>query len=112
MSYIDFLSIVCFYDTSKKNDLYLSYHSHLSDWLLKIEKLYPVDWCDVENIKSIELFPKPISQVDRDKLKENEMINEDEIITGKEFLYSKNVLCLSIENQNKISELIDGKGTF
>ena len=98
--------------TRAKNDLYLSYHSHPSDWLLKIEKLYPVDWCDVENIKSMELFPKPISQVDRDKLKENEIINEDEIITGKEFLYSKNALGLSIENQNKISELIDGKGLF
>ena len=94
--------------TRAKNDLYLSFHGTPSPWLENIESLTRANWSDVESILGTNLVLLP-TQLDEVYDPDDEF---DTLIgmTGAEFIYTKFALGLTVDHQNKITELVDGKG--
>ena len=94
--------------TRAKNDLYLSFHGTPSPWLENIESLTRANWSDVESIlgTNLVLMPVQLDEVYDPDDKFDALIG----MTGEEFIYTKYAFGLTVDHQNKITELVDGKG--
>jgi len=96
--------------TRAKNDLYLSYHNEPSPWLENTYHLYRADWAEVENINDLNFIgvPEKLSEIYEPELG-NDIFTG---MTGLEFIYTSGSRGLSVEHQNKIIELVDGRGMY
>jgi hypothetical protein len=93
--------------TRAKNDLYLSYHGQPSPWLVSTEeKLSFFEWSDVEAFDDQLLTQAP------EKIPELEESNQREIsaLNGEQYCYTGHALGLSLEAQEKLRDLVDGRG--
>ena len=96
--------------TRAKNDLYLSYHHEPSIWIKNTQKIHRVDWSMVEDIngcRSLEV-PKKLTEC-------HDPVDYMDIYTGMtgfEFIYTPEALGLSVEHQNKLIDLVDGRGMY
>lgn len=93
--------------TRAKNDLYLSYHGHPSPWLQSAkDKLSFFDWSEVE-----ELNPEFTTQAP-EKIPELEDAELSDVssLDGKKYSYTGYALGLSHEAQEKLRDLVDGRG--
>jgi UvrD-like helicase C-terminal domain len=93
--------------TRAKRELILSFHDKLSPWITQVgSTIGTAFWSDVENLDEALLQGVP------DLLPEAE--NRDVVdvgrLTGLQFLFTPFALGLSVEAQDKISELVDGRG--
>lgn len=96
--------------TRAKNDLYLSYHDNPSDWLVNTIHLHRYDWSVVEDIKEVRLLPIPRHLVEMQN--PNETSDIFTYMTGLEFIYTHRAIGLNVEHQNKLIELVDGRGMY
>jgi superfamily I DNA/RNA helicase len=96
--------------TRAKNDLYLSYHNRPSSWLEHTSYLYSIDWSEAENISDVNLLdaPERLSETHEPEVENDIFIG----MTGLEFVYSEHSLGLSVEHQEKLIDLVDGRGMY
>jgi len=94
--------------TRAKNDLYISYHNKLSDWLTDIDGFEHYNWKDVEKINKNDklLIPEKIHEIYEQERNSDIFFG----MNGEEFIYSKFAIGLSITHQEKLLELVDGLG--
>ncbi|OOY24897.1 hypothetical protein BMI91_00135 [Thioclava sediminum] len=93
--------------TRAKNDLYLSYHGEPSPWLQSArKKLSFFDWNEVEELNTEFMTLAP------EKLPEIEESDDSDIgaLNGEQYCYTGYALGLSHEAQEKLRELVDGRG--
>jgi superfamily I DNA/RNA helicase len=93
--------------TRAKNDLYLSYHGEPSPWLQSArEKLSFFDWDEVEQLDTEFLTQAP------EKIPELEESDHSDIglLNGEQYCYTGYALGLSHEAQEKLRDLVDGRG--
>lgn len=93
--------------TRAKNDLYLSYHGEPSPWLQSAsEKLSFFGWDEVEELITEFLMQAP------EKIPELEESDHSVIgaLNGEQYCYTRYALGLSHEAQDKLRELVDGRG--
>ena len=96
--------------TRAKNDLYISYHKNPSAWLENIKSLYKANWADVESISKVGLVTLPVRLNEiHDPV---DIMDEFVGMTGENFIYTKAALGLSVDQQNKLVELVDGRGLW
>ena len=93
--------------TRAKNDLYLSYHGQPSQWLSgSDEKLSFVKWSEVEELH----LGNPLSAPERIPEVEDIGRGHPNLLNGKQYCYTGFALGLSHEAQQKLCELVDGRG--
>lgn len=93
--------------TRAKNDLYLSYHGDPSPWLQSArEKLSFFEWNEVEYLDAELVTQLP------EKIPELEESNQTDIgaLNGAQYCYTGCALGLSHEAQEKLRDLVDGRG--
>ena len=93
--------------TRAKNDLYLSYHGEPSPWLKSAEeKLSFFDWADVEELD------EGLSAAAPEKIPELEESDSGDVgsLNGEQYCYTSHALGLSHEAQEKLRDLVDGRG--
>ena len=93
--------------TRAKNDLYLSYHGEASLWLQSAsEKPSFFEWDEVEELDKEFLTHVP------EKITELEETGHREIgaLDGEQYCYTGYAIGLSLEAQDKLRELVDGRG--
>jgi superfamily I DNA/RNA helicase len=96
--------------TRAKNDLYLSYHTEPSRWLKNTQKIHRVDWSMVEEIKGLRLTDIPQKLYERHDPKDQMDIFSG--MTGLEFIYTPIARGLTVEQQSRLIEFVDGRGMF
>lgn len=96
--------------TRAKNDLYLSFHDKPSAWLKNTSYLYRTNWSEVENIDNTKLLPPPV-HLSEGYDQENRADKYDKM-TGLEFIYTPSATGMSVEHQDKLIELVDGRGMY
>lgn len=96
--------------TRAKNDLYLSFHAEPSRWLHNTQKIHRVDWSMVEEIRGLRLMDVPTKLYERHDPKDHMDIFSG--MTGLEFIYTPTAIGLTVEQQSKLIELVDGRGMF
>ena len=96
--------------TRAKNDLYLSYHTEPSRWLKNTQKIHRVDWSMVEEIKGLRLTDIPQKLHERHDPKDRMDIFSG--MTGLEFIYTPTARGLTVEQQSRLIEFVDGRGMF
>lgn len=93
--------------TRAKNDLYLSYHGQPSPWLVSTEeKLSFFEWSDVEafDVQLLTQAPEKIPEVEESNQRDISALN------GEQYCYTGHALGLSLEAQEKLRDLVDGRG--
>lgn len=94
--------------TRAKRELLLSFHGKASDRLKTVSDTIMIDdWSSVELLDPDLQGGIPTSLPDSDP---NVIAEQPDYSSGQTFLYSSQALGLSIEAQDKIEELVDGKG--
>jgi len=96
--------------TRAKNDLYLSFHAEPSRWLKNTQKIHRVDWSMVEEIRGLRLMDVPMKLFERHDPTDHMDIFSG--MTGLEFIYTPSACGLTVEQQSKLIELVDGRGLF
>jgi len=96
--------------TRAKNDLYLSFHSEPSRWLKNTQKIHREDWSMVEDIKGLRLMDPPLTLIERHDPKDHLDIFSG--MTGLEFIYTPTANGLTVEQQSRLIELVDGRGMY
>ena len=96
--------------TRAKNDLYLSFHSEPSRWLKNTQKIHREDWSMVEDIKGLRLMDLPLKLFERHDPKDHLDIFSG--MTGLEFIYTPTANGLTVEQQSRLIELVDGRGMY
>jgi hypothetical protein len=94
--------------TRAKHELVLSFHGSASKWLLAVSGTISMDhWQTVENldVNLLQGAPRVLSELDP-----NVQATDSLSLTGVEFLYTSDALGLSPDAQEKLAELVDGKG--
>lgn len=96
--------------TRAKNDLFLSYHDTPSDWLANTQYIYRTEWSTVEEIKDLRLMPIPnrLNEIYDPEDQQDMFVG----MTGLEFIYTGHSMGLSVEHQNKIIDLVNGRGLY
>jgi hypothetical protein len=94
--------------TRAKRELVLSYHGSASEWIRAVStSISTDDWCNIERLNDafIQSVPCMLSEFDPN-------VQGDDWVSlkGPEFLYTSNSLGLSLDAQEKIVDLVDGKG--
>jgi superfamily I DNA/RNA helicase len=93
--------------TRAKNDLYLSFHGKPSKWLLNAEdKLSFFKWQEVEE-KQDSIIGEVPTKIEELEHAESQKFSE---LSGEQFCLTSGAIGLSVEAQNKICELVDGRG--
>jgi len=96
--------------TRAKNDLYLSYHDRPSVWLANTLNIHREAWSTVEDIKGYRLLAVPEKLIEcHDPMDSTDEFNG---MTGLEFIYTPHGLGLTVEQQTKLVELVDGRGMY
>lgn len=93
--------------TRAKNDLYLSYHGEPSPWLQSAkDKLSFFEWDEVEKLDTelLTQAPKKISEMEESDHGDIGALN------GEQYCYTGHALGLSHEAQEKLRDLVDGRG--
>jgi len=93
--------------TRAKNDLYLSYHGQPSQWLKGADDRLSFDrWPEVEELHPGDAIAAP------EKLPETEDTDRGHpgLLDGEEYCYTGFALGLSLQAQQKLCELVDGRG--
>ena len=92
--------------TRARHELVLSYHGAASPWIRDVDaSMLAFSWTDIQTISDDVRFGIP------ERLPEVEIITKDDLdINGVSFLYTDKAIGLSPEAQDKIVELVDGRG--
>lgn len=95
--------------TRAKKELILSFHGTASSWLASVSSTISMDyWNSFETLNDafiVQGVPKVLPELDP-----NIEVEDNLSITGAEFLYRVTALGLSTDAQQKLVELVDGKG--
>jgi len=92
--------------TRAKRDLILSYNGSLSPWIENCRDYFEFDnWREYIDIEDIKLHGTPRKIFD--KYEQNHDILR---CSGRKFLYTRHAIGCSLELQEKIDELVDGRG--
>jgi hypothetical protein len=94
--------------TRAKRELVLSFHGAASKWLMAVSGTISMDhWQTVENLDAnlLQGTPSVLSELDP-----NVQAADSLSLTGTQFLYTSDALGLSPDAQEKLAELVDGKG--
>lgn len=94
--------------TRAKHELILSFHGASSPWLVAVSDTIGTDfWSSYETLNQVYLasVPEMLPEVDPNTLQEN--TND---LTGTQYLYTSMALGLSVDAQEKLVELVDGRG--
>jgi hypothetical protein len=94
--------------TRAKRELILSFHGSLSPWIRAVTSTIGTDlWSEVESIDSTLLLGVPEILPEFESAEEIESVEK---LTGLQFVYTSNALGLSLEAQDKLIDLVDGRG--
>jgi superfamily I DNA/RNA helicase len=96
--------------TRAKNDLYLSFHAEPSRWLKNTQKIHRVDWSMVEEIRGLRPMDVPMKLFERHDPTDHMDIFSG--MTGLEFIYTPSASGLTVEQQSRLIELVDGRGMY
>ena len=96
--------------TRAKNDLYLSYHKSPSQWLENTIHLYRTDWSEIESLSGVNLLEIPARLPETQYSDTNQDLYSD--MTGLDFIYSEYAIGMTVEQQDRLINLVDGKGLF
>jgi hypothetical protein len=94
--------------TRAKRELVLSFHGSASKWLMAVSGTISMDhWQTVENldVNLLQGAPRVLSELDP-----NVQATDSLSLTGVQFLYTSDAIGLSPDAQEKLAELLDGKG--
>ncbi len=94
--------------TRAKRELVLSFHGAASKWLKAVSGTISMDhWQKYENLDGnlLQGTPKALSELDP-----NAHGTDSLSLTGVQFLYTSDALGLTPDAQEKLAELVDGKG--
>lgn len=92
--------------TRGKRDLILSYNGAMSSWIEKCRDYFEFDaWDEYFDIEELELYGTPEKISSR-----NEHVQQAIKMPGREFLYTRHSVGFSLELQEKIDDLVDGRG--
>ena len=96
--------------TRAKNDLYLSFHAEPSRWLKNTQKIHRVDWSMVEEIRGLRLMDVPMKLFEcHDPTDHMDILSG---MTGLEFIYTPSASGLTVEQQSRLIEVVDGRGMY
>lgn len=94
--------------TRARRELILSFSGEASPWLASVSETIAVEeWSTFEEIDEHLIAGVPRVLPDIEDTSESETIAS---LTGAEYLYTEHALGLSIEAQEKLEELVDGRG--
>tara|TARA_B100000963_G_scaffold308782_1_gene284402 strand:- start:967 stop:3540 length:2574 start_codon:yes stop_codon:yes gene_type:complete len=96
--------------TRAKNDLYLSYHKTPSPWLENTKHLYRTDWSEIESLSDVNLLEIPERLAETQYADRNQDLYTE--MTGLDFIYSEYAIGMTVEQQDRLINLVDGKGLF
>jgi hypothetical protein len=96
--------------TRAKNDLYLSYHKTPSPWLENTKHLYRTDWSEIESLSDVNLLEIPGRLAETQYADRNQDLYTE--MTGLDFIYSEYAIGMTVEQQDRLINLVDGKGLF
>lgn len=94
--------------TRARRDLILSFHGTASPWIMAVnESIGTALWSEAEDLKQayIKGVPEVLPEVEPDS-----GIRDAYKLSGIQFLYTSHALGLSIEAQQKLIEIVDGRG--
>ncbi|MFT0877857.1 UvrD-helicase domain-containing protein [Rhodopseudomonas sp. G2_2311] len=97
--------------TRAKRELVLSFHGAASRWLQAVSDTIQIDhWSSVETCDPnfLQSVPAVLPQADPNRFNDNDVWS----LPGREFLYTKEAVGLSTEAQDKLIELVDGRGAI
>jgi hypothetical protein len=92
--------------TRARKNLYLSYSGQVSEWLKKAgDRLYSCGWDEcIESNEALRIgVPERLHQFEGSD-------PEAATLTGRQFLFTQMAHGLSLEAQEKLDELVDGRG--
>jgi hypothetical protein len=95
--------------TRAKHELILSFHGVASPWIRAVSDTISTDlWSSYEGLEALYLkgVPDVLPEIDPDTLGDNTAS-----LTGAQYLYTSNALGLTVEAQDKLVELVDGRGS-
>jgi hypothetical protein len=94
--------------TRAKRELILSFHDSASVWINAVSSSITMDyWNSCENLNAAynQGVPNLLPETDPNTSNDNTLA-----LSGAEFLYTPSALGLSLEAQERLSEIVDGKG--
>jgi hypothetical protein len=94
--------------TRAKRELILSFHDAASPWIAEVSNTIGTAlWSEIEDIDPALLrgVPERLPEFEPDR-----EVNESGKLTGLQFIYTASALGLSLEAQEKVTELVDGRG--
>lgn len=94
--------------TRAKRELILSFHGSASPWIAEVSETIGSDlWSSFEELKPdlIKGVPDVLPEFEPDR-----EVDDIGKLTGQQFVYSSAALPLSLEAQDKLIELVDGRG--
>jgi hypothetical protein len=96
--------------TRARRELILSFSGSASPWLLSVSDTIAVEeWSSCEDLDKSLLVGTPRVLPDIEEDSDQESFAS---LTGSEYLHTENALGLSIEAQEKLEELVDGRGAI
>lgn len=97
--------------TRAKRELVLSFHGAASRWIKTVSETIQIDeWSSVEtcDLTLLQGVPKLLPQVDPNVAQKGNVWS----LSGREFLYTQEAIGLSVDTQDKLIELVDGRGAI
>jgi hypothetical protein len=99
--------------TRARHELILSFHGVACAWVRNVDVSIEADfWDAVENLDDelMQGVPELLPQADPDNELPDDDVPDELAVTGLGFIYSEPAIGLSAEAQDKLVELVDGKG--
>jgi hypothetical protein len=94
--------------TRARRELILSFHGSASPWIATVnDTITTEEWGAVEHLNEELLQGEPIFLPEVDP---NSYVREVLALSGRQFLYTSEALDLSVDTQDKLEELVDGRG--
>lgn len=95
--------------TRAKRELILSFHGAASPWLTTVDDYLATDlWSEIEELRPEYLIGTPEVLAEMQDPSLGDVLD----LTGSQFVYTGHAIGLSLEAQNKLVELVDGRGAI
>ena len=93
--------------TRARDELILSYHGEITEWLKPSDRLAFLEWSEVV-VLDPSLVDQPPAMLGQSEPGEGELLR----LKGRDFLYLPEARGLSVDAIQKIDELVDGVGLY
>jgi hypothetical protein len=94
--------------TRARRELILSFHGSASPWIVTVnDTITTEEWSSIEHLHPDLLLGEPVFLPEIDP---NIRVRGPLALSGRQFIYTSEALGLSVDTQDKVEELVDGRG--